>query len=208
MKIYYFETILLEGLKYIFIIREYSTYKHINIFFSILIMINRKREKMTKHYDNMKKDKLKDFTEHILEKAKSLLLVSGKLVPVAFLHYNDNIDVIGLSFKDNEEKEIQFSFLKKLVEDKNAEAIFIVVESWYVITDKDKLSIEPSKHPLKKECLLLYGESEDRRITIVQFFEKKNGEIIFGEKINDVSMNFNFGIYRKRKQNKDLCYLN
>lgn len=162
---------------------------------------------------NMRKDKLKDFIEHLLGKAKSLLLTSGKLVPVAFLHYNDNIDIIGLSFRDNEEREIQFSFLKKLVEDKNAEAIFTVIESWYVITEKEKLNIEPSKHPLKKECILLYGESEDSRFTIVQLFEKKYGEIIFGEKISDfsddiVSMKFNFGIYRKRKQNKNLGYLN
>lgn len=159
----------------------------------------------------MKKEELKDYMQHISEKAKMLLTRDGKLIPVAFVHYDNDIEVLGLSFRNNDEKEIQFLFLKKLVEKKNADAICTVIESWYVSDIKENITVSPSNHPLRKECILLYGESEDSRITIIQLFENKNGTIVFGEKIEDyediISLKFNFGILNRRKQNTNLGYL-
>lgn len=155
----------------------------------------------------MKKEELKDLMEQTLEKAKMLLLRDGKLMPVAFMHYENNIDVIGLSFRDNDEKNRQLSHLKKLAKKNKADAIFVVTESWYVTTDKKDLAIIPSKHPMRKECIFIYGECEEGSITIMQIFDKKNEEFNFGEKIEmgeAISLKFDFGIKNKKKQNKYL----
>jgi len=158
----------------------------------------------------MKKEELKSLMDQALEKAKILLLRDGHLVPVAFMHCENNIDVIGLSFKDRADKNRQLSFLKKLVKKKNADAIFIVTESWVITSDTEDLTIEPSKHPMRKECIFIYGECEEGDITIMQIFDKKNEEFVFGERVEHIgaiSLKFDFGIKDKKKQNKDLSYL-
>lgn len=104
----------------------------------------------------MKKEELIGFMEDTLEKAKELLLRDGKLVPVAFMYFENNIEVIGLLFRDNHEKNLQLSFLKKLVKEKKADAILILTEAWYVISDKKCILTEPSKHPMRRECIFIY----------------------------------------------------
>lgn len=144
--------------------------------------------------------------EDTLEKSKTLLVRDGKLIPVAFIHHENIIDVIGLSFRDIYEKNMQLLFLKRLTKKKHADAIFIVTESWFVTTDKKDLTIEPAKHPMRKECIFIYGECEEGNITLVQIFDHKDGEIVFGEKIDTsepISLKFDFGI-KKKKQDKDL----
>jgi hypothetical protein len=150
---------------------------------------------------NMKKEELKELMKSMLKTAKFLLLRDGKLVPAAFIHFGNNIDVIGLSFGDNYEKDQQLFVLKKLVKDKNADAAFIVSEAWMVSTDKADFTIKPSTHPMKKECIHLYGECKEGNMSIMQIFEHINGEIIFQEKIDMkdvVSPKFNFGIEDKK----------
>lgn len=160
-------------------------------------------------WGNMKKEELKDLLEGTLEKAKELLLRDRRLVPVAFVHFEKIIDVISLSFRDNNEKSCQLSLLKKFIKEKHADAILIVAESWYVTTDIKNLRIEPSKHSMRKECIIIYGECEEGSISLMQIFDNKDGEIIFGEKIDrkNISMKFDFGI-NKNKQNTDLRNLN
>lgn len=163
----------------------------------------------------MKKEELKVRMEDILETAKMVLEKDGKLVPMAFMKHNDNVDVIPLSFRDNDEKNRQLSTLRDTVKKKNADAIFIVTESWYVTSDSCHLAIEPSKDPARKECILMMGECEDGNTAIMQMFDredgKENGKIVFGEKIDmgeTISLKFHFGIKDKKKQNKGLRDLN
>src|SRR3990167_9404617 len=138
--------------------------------------------------DNMKKNELKDLMEFTLKKSKELLLRDGYVRPVAFMHYGNMVDIIGLTFKNQEDKEKQVYLLGKLARTKKADAIFIVAESWYVVSDKRDLSIIPSKHPMRKECILVSGECEEGDVAITQKFERKEikneekEEIIFGEK--------------------------
>ncbi len=154
----------------------------------------------------MKKDELIKLIDHSLEKAKELLLRDGCLIPVAFVCYKNNIDVIALSFTDEEEKGIQISGIGKIAKMKKADAVFIIVESWYVTSETKDLSIVPSKSPMKKECLFVIGESKEEDIAIIQKFERKKGnnnkeEIIF-EKIEKIDTDigdigyskFKFGI--------------
>lgn len=159
----------------------------------------------------MKKEELKNLMENSLEYAKNLLLRDGSLLPVAFIVYGDNIDIIGLTFRDNEEKDQELIFLRKLVREKNANAVYVIVESWYVTSNKIDLTIEPSKHPMRKECIFIIGECKEGDITMMQIFDRKNGEIIFGEKtdIDKISsLKFDFGIKEINIQNMDLRDLN
>lgn len=153
--------------------------------------------------ENMKKEELKYIMDQTLEQAKNLLLRDGKLWPVAFVHVGNDIHIIGLTFRNTREKDMQIYFLKKFVKEKNADVIFVAVESWYVTSDKKDLTIVPSKHPNRKECIFLTGESEEGDFTTVQLFERKGEEIIFTEKIgmDNVSYTkFNFGIKDRKKQ--------
>ena len=155
----------------------------------------------------MKKEELKNLMEDSLEYAKKLLLRDGMLLPVAFIVSGDNIDIIGLTFRDNDEKDQELFFLRKLVREKNAYAVYVIIESWYVTSNKIDLTVEPSKHPMRKECIFLIGECEEGDVTILQIFDRKDGEIIFGEKtyIDKInSLKFDFGIKERNKQNKDL----
>lgn len=150
----------------------------------------------------MKKEELEEEMKRALENAKELLLKSGRILPVAFIYSENGVGIIGFPFKNRIEKEIQVSNLIELVEIENANAIFFIIESWYVVSDKKDLDIEPSKHPMKKECILLFGECEDGNITMMQKFEREKDEIIFGEEIDIDSLGFSrfsFGISDKEK---------
>lgn len=155
----------------------------------------------------MKKDELKDLMENTLEKSKELLLRDGYVRPVAFIYYGKEIDIVALTFENQEDKERQMYVLGKLAKMKKAHAIYIVAESWYVTSTKRDLDIIPSEHPMRKECILISGECEEGDIAITQKFERKeikNGdkeEIIFGEKdIDTVGFSrFHFGIKKKKR---------
>lgn len=155
----------------------------------------------------MKKEILKFMIEDILETAKELLVKEGRLRPVAFVSHDDEIEVKPLSFKDNEEKISQLSILKDFVKEKNADAVFILTESWYVETNQGHLTVSPSKDPRRKECIMIIGECEEGDISMVQIFGredgKENGKIVFGKKIDmegTISSRFNFGIKDRNKK--------
>lgn len=163
----------------------------------------------------MKKEELKDIMEDFLGTAKMALEKDGKLLPMAFLKNDDNIGIIPLSFRDNDEKNRQVSALRIIAKKENAEAVFIVTESWYVTTDNGHVEIEPAKDPKRKECVMMMGECEEGSIAIVQLFDREdgeeNGKITFGEKIDmedSISTRFNFGIKDRKKQDKRLRNLN
>lgn len=163
----------------------------------------------------MKKKELKDRMEGILQTAKVMLEKDGKLMPMAFVNHHNNVDIIALLFRDRDEKNKQLSVLRDIAKKKNADAIFIVSESWYVTTDSSHLNIVPSKDPRRKECIMMMGECEEGIITIIQVFDreggKENGKIIFLEKIDwdeTISLKFNFGIKDRKKQKIDLKDLN
>lgn len=154
----------------------------------------------------MKKDELKDLMECTLEQSKELLLRDGYVRPVAFIYYGNDVDVVGLSFENQEDKVKQMYALGKLAKMKKAGAICIVAESWYVTSDKKYLDVIPSEHPMRKECIIITGECQEGDITIMQRFERKEiknenkEEIIFGEKDDVGAINFskfNFGIRKK-----------
>ena len=151
----------------------------------------------------MNKQELKDQMEYALEKAKTLIVRDGKLVPVALLHFDNQVDVIGLSFKNEDEKNRQLSLLKTFVKMKKSDSIIVVIETWYVLANRKNISIKPSRHPMRKESILVYGECEEGSISIMQIFDKINNKIIFGEKIEfeeAVSYKFDFGIADKNKK--------
>lgn len=151
----------------------------------------------------MNKDELIENMEHFIEKAKFLLERDGYLVPVAFLFSGDNIGVIGLNFKDQREKQMTMLALKKKADENDADAIIVVVESWYISSPGDKKIVKVKdlgSHPDRKECIFVFGECEYGIATLMQKFEKYKDEIIFKEKI-DISSSystFDFGI-RNRK---------
>ena len=151
----------------------------------------------------MKKDKLKDIMEHMLEQAKTLLLRDGYIAPVGFIHYGNKIDIIGLRLKNQEDKEMQILALGEMARVKKADAVITVIESWYVVSDKKDLNIVPSKHSARKECIIAVGECEEGSVMIIQKFERrvrKNGKkdkFIFTEKEEDMNIGFSrfkFGI--------------
>lgn len=161
----------------------------------------------------MKKEQLKVLMEDSLDRSKEIILKDGRLVPVAFLHYGNNVDIIGLLFEDSTERNRQFSLLRKSAKEKNAEAIFIIIESWYVtvdkkdMVDKKRLQVDPSKHPMRKECIFSYGECEEGGATMVQIFDREGEKIVFGEKVDlkeTASLKLDFGIKDKNKQDKNL----
>lgn len=149
----------------------------------------------------MKKEELKELMEDSLEKAKNLLLRDGKLVPVAFIYHGNNVDIICLTFKNAFEKDIHIRMLKKMIKKKNADAIFMITESWHVASKEKNLNIIPSKHPLREECIFLVGECEHGRIAMMLPFGRKNKEIVFGKKFDMNGMaftRFDFGLKDKK----------
>lgn len=159
----------------------------------------------------MKKEELEHIMEEILENAKSLLSKDGYLAPVAFLCIGNEIRVIPLSFKNREEKERQVVLLTNVARMENADALIMVAESWYVTSDKPSLEIEPSRHPMRKECVFVIGEYEEGNITISQKFEreedKEGDRIIFGDidNMNTFGISkFNFGIKNRKKYDNSI----
>ena len=150
----------------------------------------------------MKKEELEGLMTSNLEYAKRLLVRDGKVIPVAFMVYGNDIDIIGLSFRDEDEKVIQIKMLRELVKEKNADAVFIITESWHVCTNNaEDLFIKPSDNPMRKECIFVTGECENTRISMILSFERENDKIIFGERIDTDGLEttrLNFGIKDKK----------
>jgi hypothetical protein len=155
----------------------------------------------------MKKEILKLIMEDVLQTAKEILVKEGKVLPIALVIRDGNIDRIPLSFRDENEKISQISMLKDFVKNKNADIAIVVTESWYVETDSGHLTMSPSKDPRKKECIMIIGECEECGVALIQLFgkeeDKENGKIVFGKKIDDLgnfSSKFNFGIKDRKKK--------
>ncbi len=156
----------------------------------------------------MEKDQLKDLMEHTLEQSKKLLLRDGYVTPVGFICYGDKIDIVCLTFKNQEDKGIQIGALGKITRTKKADAVFIISESWYVTSVKKDFSIIPSEHPMRKECIIVVGECEQGDVNIMQKFERHKREneekddFIFGEKeYNDTGFSrFSFGIKKQKRK--------
>ena len=163
----------------------------------------------------MEKEKLKIVTDDILETAKELLVKDGRLVPMAFIVCGNNVDVEPLSFRDNDEKNRQLFLLRDDVKKKNADAIFVLAESWYITSDSMDIRVAPSEDPTRKECIMMTGESKNGNFSIMQMFDreggKENGKIIFGKRVDvdeTISPKFNFGIKDRKKQDVGLRDLN
>lgn len=155
----------------------------------------------------MKKEELKCLMESMSETAKGLLVRDGKLMPVAFLNSKNNVDIIDMSLGNDSDMVTQLDILRDVVKKKNADAIFILVESWYVPYGGRHIDIEPRKDPSRKECIVMIGECEDGNLTIMQTFDRHDGKIVFGEIIHigtTASQKFNFGIRDRNKQREDL----
>ena len=163
----------------------------------------------------MKKEELKMATDDILETAKTLLVKDGRLAPMAFMVCGNNVNIKALSFRDNNEKNRQLSLLRDDVKKRNADAVFVLAESWYITSDSSDIKVAPSEDPTRKECILMTGEDENGHFSIMQIFDrgggKENGKIIFGERVDivePISLKFNFGIKDRKKQNVGLRDLN
>jgi hypothetical protein len=163
----------------------------------------------------MKKEELKMVTDDILETAKTLLIEYGRLAPMAFMVCGNNVEIKPLSFRDNDEKNRQLSLLMNDVKKSNADAIFVLAESWYITSDSSNIRIAPSEDQTRKECILIVGEGENGHFDIMQIFDrdggKENGKIIFGERVDigeTISSKFNFGIKDRKRQNVGLRNLN
>ena len=153
----------------------------------------------------MKQEAFKELLESMLEHAKTLLLKDGFVRPVAFIVSSGDIQLIPISFRTNEEKNLELESLRKLCKKKKAKAVFFVTESWYVTSDTPKLKIEPAKDPNRKECIVVTGECKEMKTTLMQIYDRKDEKIIFGEKIDmgeDVILKFNFGIRKNVEYDK------
>ncbi len=154
----------------------------------------------------MKIEKLKLFMEGILEQSKRLLVRDGYLVPVAFVICGNNVNIVELKFEDDHMKNKQLSVLKEIAKDKNADSIVIAAESWLVVSDNSNIDIEPSKHPMRKECIMVTGECKDGNVSTSQLFHRDvdidtdKDTIVFEEKMDyekNLSKKFTFGINKK-----------
>ena len=151
------------------------------------------------------RNELRILMEENLEKSKALLLRDGYIAPMGFIFIGKQIGICPLRFKDEKEKVRQLSAFKMFAKIKKADAVFVIIESWYVTTDKIEKSIIPSKHPDRKECIFVIGECKEGVITISQKFGRKKKKIIFEDKMEMKGMEsiiFNFGI----KEEHDIAY--
>jgi len=143
----------------------------------------------------MKKEELKELMECNFEHAKRLLSRDGKLFPVALMFCGNEMGILPLSFKGDNEKDMAVATLRALAEKKNADAVCVIAESWCVTADT--ITVAPSKHPMRQECIVITGECENGKVTIIQTFKRENGKIVFGEKtyMDKPHINrFSFGI--------------
>lgn len=151
------------------------------------------------------RDELRIMMEENLEKAKTLLLRDGYVTPVGFVFTGKQIGVCPFRFRNEKEKVKQLSAFKMFAKINKADAVFVIIESWYVTTDKKDGNIVPSKDPNRKECVFVIGECKEGVITITQKFGRKKGKIIFEDKDEMIGMEsaiFNFGI----KDEHDMAY--
>lgn len=157
----------------------------------------------------MQKAKLKELMEENLMKAKELLLKDGYVAPMGFIFSPTGIGICPLRFRDNKEKILQLLGLKGVAQAKKADAIFIIIESWYVkrkienIQEAEEENIIPSRQPDREECIIVMGECKEGNIGILQRFKREGKKIIFEEKVEMEEMISplftNFGIKEEER---------
>jgi hypothetical protein len=119
-----------------------------------------------------------------------ILTVQKKIVPTAFFG-----DMEGTIFKIEmfdipEDKSKAVMHIAKLARQCEAESVFLVMEAFYLVREKDDGDDYPlpSKHPDRKECVSLMGKNKKGVIVsgMVFFSRNTDGDIIIEDtKIDD-----------------------
>lgn len=138
--------------------------------------------------------------QEIINNAKEKLVKDKEHPPLMTVSTNGKIDVFNVSFRNDIEKQMIMSMLKLAVQTRKPEHYFIAFESWLTSYENDSEEsaekmfkkalagemVRPSKHPEKKEALVIEQHCKDMTSnTCVIFFTRdKNNNIILGEEHN------------------------
>lgn len=121
--------------------------------------------------------------KQIAEMAKENLRRDKGLIATAIVNSPKGKVVIGLDFRDDEEKEIAIDKLRELLQKIQTDHYFIISESYYVQRKKeDGIRIRPSQQPDKKEAIVItkFTKTLEDEMMLIPF--RREGDNIIFEK--------------------------
>jgi len=126
--------------------------------------------------------KLQELAATVEERLHAVFDKDGYTIPVWFLEGMESGEegfVIATPFQDKEAKEAVASNMKDFIKEKNIVRFLTVLEMWYLSGDRNTIvdtSIPPSKHPDRKEGVLIYGEDRDTHEMIAKLLRIDRSE--------------------------------
>ncbi len=120
----------------------------------------------------------------ILKTCRQNLKQSQQLMPVFFIGNEDNIGIIGAEFDDPKSKDVCAAFIRKTAEEKKAEFILFIAESWTIrdqaaakeyMDDMEAYDYSMGNHPGAVEVVMFSLETKTKCWTAMA--EIKNREI-------------------------------
>jgi len=121
-----------------------------------------------------------------VESARGNLEDHGKLLPVAIVGNSKtkSLNMVGLAFSDQKEKEMNIFMLRKYIEDTGADCVVTILETYYLAsTDADGYDGGPvGDHPKAKEGVFVALENKIGTWSgMAEIIIDQNGRKTFGE---------------------------
>ena len=132
--------------------------------------------------------------------AKTTLEERGIVSPMFVLHGKEEVIPILAQLGDEESKEKVSKLVRTMIKSHEIEFYTFISESWYYKANKLEGALPPSKHPDRKECLVISGFRKDGEQKMIMLpFERKEKKIIFEERVETDNAESRFNFFEKNK---------
>jgi hypothetical protein len=124
------------------------------------------------------------FSLALIEYAESIFAEDGEVAPTAFFLTGDTVMVMGLTFGNEEEKDIMAQLMGTVANEIGADAIGFISETWMASgeTKEEALALPPSQRPDRKEAIVATAswkeDDEDLKHSMKLSFIHRDGDSV------------------------------
>lgn len=131
-------------------------------------------------------EKIEECCNEFIATARTNLERDGQVYPVAFVFANDTFEVILMLWEGDDEKEMAAKLLQLQSKRPDVEAIFTVLESWFIMKPVDhqhsESDIPPSMSINRKECVMFQLSTRSgNKVAMAEITYPSEGVKSFGE---------------------------
>lgn len=122
--------------------------------------------------------------EDLIRMAKDTMKRQGEHTPLFFMELPDGIEVLGVPFTNDNDRDYAVSALKRLVEENDCRRYFSVLTGW-MVEGEGQDNIEPSQHPERFEVLMVSEYTKRGTATVTFKVKRQDDKVIDFEQFHE-----------------------